>query len=291
MARVRPPARSSSRSTSARRRSGCAGSTSGPARRRSRSSTATRHGPVADGAGHLRWDWARLVAEMDAGWPPAVGAGPGGVDRRRHVGRRLRAARRATASWWRRRSRTGTTAPRATRDVVDRGRRAGGLYATHGRPAPGVQHDLPGGGPRPRRAGPGPPPGAAARAAGPPPHRGGRWPSARARGRPALVDITAGDWSAELAAAAGLDPALLPPIAAAGHARPGRGAASRSTWSAATTPRRPWWPWARPGPQRVRVGGDLAARRPRAAPRPTSARRRGPATSPTRSGPWAASGS
>jgi rhamnulokinase len=34
------------------------------------------HGPVTDGAGHLRWDWARLVSEMERGLGEAVEAGP-----------------------------------------------------------------------------------------------------------------------------------------------------------------------------------------------------------------------
>lgn len=34
------------------------------------------HQPVRDGAGHLRWDWARLVAEMERGLDLALAAGP-----------------------------------------------------------------------------------------------------------------------------------------------------------------------------------------------------------------------
>ena len=30
------------------------------------------HGPVADGSGRLRWDWDRLVAEMDRGLAAAL---------------------------------------------------------------------------------------------------------------------------------------------------------------------------------------------------------------------------
>ena len=34
------------------------------------------HGPVADGRGRLRWDWDRLVAEMERGLVAALDAGP-----------------------------------------------------------------------------------------------------------------------------------------------------------------------------------------------------------------------
>jgi rhamnulokinase len=34
------------------------------------------HGPVADADGHLRWDWPRLIAEMEAGLEKALDRGP-----------------------------------------------------------------------------------------------------------------------------------------------------------------------------------------------------------------------
>jgi rhamnulokinase len=34
------------------------------------------HGPVTDGRGHLRWDWARLVSEMEKGLAAALERGP-----------------------------------------------------------------------------------------------------------------------------------------------------------------------------------------------------------------------
>ena len=69
------------------------------------------HGPVPDRRGHLRWDWARLVAEMEKGLAAGRRAGAGGVDRRGHLGRGLRAARPPGRPRGARRSRTGTTAP------------------------------------------------------------------------------------------------------------------------------------------------------------------------------------
>ena len=87
--------RRSSPSTSARPRSGCAGSSSASGRTGRRSSTATPTSPVPTAAGTCAGTGPRLVAEMDEGPGGRARAGAGRVDRRRHVGRRLRAARRA----------------------------------------------------------------------------------------------------------------------------------------------------------------------------------------------------
>ena len=188
----------------------------GPGRRPSTSSTATPTSPVRDGGGHLRWDWARLVAEMRArAWPPlgrgrsaSIGVDTWGVDYglldadgellappysyRDRPHRRLRAT-------------SSTAIGEAARSTRTTGIQ---LHA--------VQHDLPAGGPRPRRARPGPPPADAARAARPPPDRRGPRPSGRAPAPPALVDLATGDWSPSCSTPIGVDPALLPPIAAAG---------------------------------------------------------------------------
>ena len=221
------------------------------------------HGPVTDGAGHLRWDWARLVAEMDAGLAAAVARGPvasigvdtWGVDYGLLDDRGELVA--PPFSY-----RDDRTAGYAT--VVAAAGGPAALYATTGVQLQAFNtifqvaaHD--------------------------------RSELARARhlvllpellvhhltgailaertsaGTTGLVDITAGDWSADLAAAAGLDPALLPPIAAAGERA---GAVARDPGPPGRRPRHRLGRGGhgrRSRPARgVRVGGDLAARRPRA---------------------------
>ena len=173
------------------------------------------HGPVADGAGHLRWDWDRLVAEMDAGLAAAAARGPVasiGVDTWGVDYGLLDARGELVAPPFS--YRDDRTAGYATMVAAAGGPAA--LYA-----ATGVQlqefntifqvavHDR----------------GELARAR----HlvllpellvhhlTGAILAERTSAGTTGLVDITAGDWSADLAAAAGLDPALLPPIAAAGE--------------------------------------------------------------------------
>ncbi len=173
------------------------------------------HGPVADGAGHLRWDWDRLVAEMDAGLAAAAARGPVasiGVDTWGVDYGLLDARGELVAPPFS--YRDDRTAGYAT--VVAAAGGPAHLYA-----ATGVQlqefntifqvavHDR----------------GELARAR----HlvllpellvhhlTGAILAERTSAGTTGLVDITAGDWSADLAAAAGLDPALLPPIAAAGE--------------------------------------------------------------------------
>jgi rhamnulokinase len=172
------------------------------------------HGPVPDGRGHLRWDWDRLVAEMERGLAAAVARGPlasigvdtWGVDYGLLDGQRALVAppfsyRDGRTSGW-----------PAVADAL------GGAAALYAATGVGLQafntifqvaaHD--------------------------------RDELSRARhllmlpellvhhltgtivgeptsaGTTGLVDIASGAWSAELAAAVGLDPGVLPPLAAAG---------------------------------------------------------------------------
>ena len=173
------------------------------------------HGPVTDGAGHLRWDWDRLVAEMDAGLVAAAARGPvasigvdtWGVD----YGLLDDRGELVAPPFSYRDDRTAGYAKMVAA--------AGGPAALYA--ATGVQlqefntifqvavHDR----------------GELARAR----HlvllpellvhhlTGAILAERTSAGTTGLVDITAGDWSADLAGAAGLDPALLPPIAAAGE--------------------------------------------------------------------------
>ena len=173
------------------------------------------HGPVADGAGHLRWDWDRLVAEMDAGLAAATARGPVasiGVDTWGVDYGLLDERGELVAPPFS--YRDDRTAGYAT--VVAAAGGPAALYATTGVQLQAFNtifqvaaHD--------RRE--------LARAR----HlvllpellvhhlTGAILAERTSAGTTGLVDITAGDWSADLAAAAGLDPALLPPIAAAGE--------------------------------------------------------------------------
>jgi len=173
------------------------------------------HGPVTDGAGHLRWDWDRLVAEMDAGLAAAAARGPvasigvdtWGVD----YGLLDDRGELVAPPFSYRDHRTAGYA-----SVVAAAGGPAALYATTGVQLQAFNtifqvaaHDR----------------GELARAR----HlvllpellvhhlTGAILAERTSAGTTGLVDITAGDWSADLAAAAGLDPALLPPIAAAGE--------------------------------------------------------------------------
>jgi rhamnulokinase len=172
------------------------------------------HGPVPDGRGHLRWDWDRLVAEMERGLALAVERGPvasigvdtWGVDYGLLDGRGDLVA-----------------PPFSYRDVRTEGYRAvvdrvGGEEALYARTGVQLQpfntlfqvaaHD------RDELA--------RARHLVMLPellvhHLTGEVVAERtSAGTTALVDITSGTWSEPLAEAAGLDPGLLPRIAAAG---------------------------------------------------------------------------
>jgi rhamnulokinase len=173
------------------------------------------HRPVADGAGHLRWDWDRLVAEMDAGLAAAVARGPvasigvdtWGVD----YGLLDERGELVAPPFSYRDDRTA-----GYDQVVDAVGGPAALYATTGVQLQAFNTIFQ----------------VAA-------HDGGELARARhlvllpellvhhltgailaerpSAGTTGLVDITTGDWSADLAAAVGLDPVLLPPIAAAGE--------------------------------------------------------------------------
>ena len=246
------------------------------------------HGPVADGAGHLRWDWGRLVAEMDAGLAAAVARGPvasigvdtWGVD----YGLLDERGELVAPPFSYRDDRTAGYA-----SVVAAAGGPAALYATTGsssrrstrssrwQPTTGASW-------------PGPPPGAAARAAGPPPHGGGpgraherrhdrpRRHHRRATGRPTSPRPRASTRpccprSPRPASGPGRGADPGPPGRRPRH-RLGRGGHGRA-----------------PGPYAafVSAGTWLLVGREQGAS--TSARRHGPATSPTRSVPWAASGS
>ena len=112
------------------------------------------HHPVADPSGTLRWDWDRLVAEMERGLELARARGPLasiGIDtwaRRLRPARRLRRARRSAG-----------LVPRPAHRRVPRGRRADRRAAAvrDRRPAADAdQHDLPGRRPRSSGARPAP---------------------------------------------------------------------------------------------------------------------------------------
>jgi rhamnulokinase len=171
------------------------------------------HGPVPDEAGRLRWDWPRLVAEMEYGLSRALESGPlasigidtwgvdyGLVDDRNEL---------VAAPFSYRDKRTD-----GYRNIVDRIGEAS-LYATTGIQLQPFNtlfqlavHD------RGEMA--------RARAVVMLPellahHLTGVVSAERTSvGTTALVDITTGDWSEDLCAAIDLDPALLPPIAPAG---------------------------------------------------------------------------
>ena len=127
------------------------------------------HAPVADPAGVLRWDWARLVAETEKGLAAALEPGPLasiGVDTWGVDYGLLDAHGDLVAP-------AGVVPGRPDRGLRRRGRPAGRARRPLRRdrgPAPAVQHGLPGGGARPARARPGAPPGHAARAGRAPPH-------------------------------------------------------------------------------------------------------------------------
>jgi rhamnulokinase len=172
------------------------------------------HRPMPDGRGHLRWDWDRLVAEMERGLAAAVAAGPLasiGVDTW-GVDYGLLDARGSLVappfSY-----RDGRTAGWPA--VVDALGGAAALYAATGvalqafntifQVAAHDRDEL-------ARAG----------------HllmlpellvhhlTGTITGEPSSAGTTGLVDIAAGTWSADLAAAVGLSPAMLPPLAAAG---------------------------------------------------------------------------
>jgi rhamnulokinase len=173
------------------------------------------HGPVPDGRGHLRWDWSRLVPEMEAGLAAAlergslasIGVDTWGVDYGLLDGRGDLVA--PPFSY-----RDGRTDGYAT--VVAA---AGGAEALYARTGVQLQafntifqvaaHD------RDELA--------RARHLVLLPellvhHLTGEIVAERtSAGTSGLVDIASGTWSATLAAAAGLDPVLLPPIAVAGR--------------------------------------------------------------------------
>ncbi len=172
------------------------------------------HGPVPDGHGHLRWDWPRLVAEMEAGLATALARGPlasigvdtWGVD----YGLLDRRGELVGPPFSYRDSRTDGYAA-----VVDAAGGARALYATTGvqlqafntifQVAAHDRDEL-----------------ARARHLLVLPellvhHLTGEIVAERtSAGTTGLVDIAAGAWSADLAAVAGLDPTVLAPIAAAG---------------------------------------------------------------------------
>ena len=172
------------------------------------------HGPVADGRGRLRWDWDRLVAEMDRGLAAALDHGPvasigadtWGVD----YGLLDRRGELVAPPVSYRDARTDDV----HREVVDR-IGAERLYRTTGiqlqpfntlfQIAADERDQL-----------------AAARHLLMLPellvhHLTGEITAERtSAGTTALVDIATGDWSAELADAVGLDTRLLAPIAPAG---------------------------------------------------------------------------
>jgi rhamnulokinase len=172
------------------------------------------HGPVPDGRGHLRWDWDRLVAEMERGLTAAVAQGPlasigvdtWGVDYGLLDGRGSLVA--PPFSY-----RDDRTAGYAA--VVEAVGGAVALYAATGVALQAFNtifqvaaHD----------------PDELARAR----HlvllpellvhhlTGAIVGERTSAGTTGLVDIGAGDWSADLAAAVGLDRAVLPPLAGAG---------------------------------------------------------------------------
>lgn len=176
------------------------------------------HGPVPDGLGHLRWDWSRLVAEMEAGLAAACEAGPvasigvdtWGVD----YGLLDRHGALVAPPFSYRDGRTDGDRTDGYRAVVDRvGERA--LYERTGiqlqpfntlfQVAAHDRDEL-----------------ARARHLVMLPellvhHLTGEVVAERtSAGTTALVDVGTGGWAADLASAAGLDPALLPAIAPAG---------------------------------------------------------------------------
>jgi len=172
------------------------------------------HAPVADAAGRLRWDWSRLVAEMEKGLAVALEAGPvasigldtWGVDYGLVDGRRELVA--PPVSY--RDHRTD-----GYRSVVERLGGAGALYAVTGvqlqpfntvfQVAAHDRDDL-----------------ARARRLLMLPellvlHLTGEAVGERtSAGTTGLMDIRSGEWSAAVAEAVGLDHTVLPPILAAG---------------------------------------------------------------------------
>jgi rhamnulokinase len=172
-----------------------------------------RHQPVRDGAGHLRWDWARLVDQMRRGLALAVDRGPVasiGVDTWGVDYGLLDARGELVAPPFSYRD-GRTDGYRAVVDRVGEER----LYATTGIQLLPINtlfqlaaHD----------------PAELARAR----HllllpellvhhlTGEVWAERTSAATTALVDLATGDWSPELLAAAGVDAGLLPPIAAAG---------------------------------------------------------------------------
>ncbi len=172
------------------------------------------HGPIADGSGHLRWDWARLVAEMETGLSAAldrgavasIGIDTWGVD----YGLLDHRGWLVAPPFSYRDDRTS-----GYETVVDRTGGPEALYALTGLQLQPFNtlfqvaaHDR----------------GELARAR----HllmlpellvhhlTGEVVGEPASAGTTALVDITTSEWSDELAAVAGLDPATLPPIRPAG---------------------------------------------------------------------------
>ena len=193
----------------------------------------TAHAPRRDSSGVLRWEWDRLLAELDAGLERAADDGPGRVHRDRHVGRRLRPAR---------------CTPRAGRATRLVSRRAHGLVPRGGRAdrrtlgstsSPGCSSS------RSTRS-------SSSRPTIPPSSRaahvvmlpelvvahltGEVVAETTSAGTTGLLDLATGNWSDELCDAIAL-PALLPRSAPPGRAS-ARGVASPCTSWVATT-RRP----------------------------------------------------
>ena len=231
------------------------------------------HAPRARRHGALRWDWDRLVAEVERGLERRA---RGRARSRRSASTRgasTTACSTTAASWSSRRSRYRDAAHRRLpHPCVERDRRRAGFYELTG-----LQLC------RSTRSSSSPRTTASSSRA---PRHLVMLPellvhhltgvvTARAHERrapPGCSTCTTGDWSAELADAVGVARSLLAPAATGGHAGRAAGGGSRCTSSAATTPRRRSSPAARHG-RAVRRHRHLAARRSRAGPRPT--RRRG----------------
>ncbi len=152
------------------------------------------HGPDVRGDGSVRWDWSGSSTNVERGLDGALAPRTARVDRHRHLGRRLRAARRgrraALAPHCYREpahARTGAT----SRDRIGEAR----AVPTHRHPADADQHDLPARRARPRRAG-----ACATRLLMLPElvvHEltGDRRGERTSAGTTALVDLATGDWS------------------------------------------------------------------------------------------------
>ena len=214
----------------------------------------------------LRWDWDRIVAEVETGLEHGLADRAGGLDRGRWLGCRLRAGRcrgelvapsllvpgRADCRYGRR---------PPTRIGVDQ------LYEVTGIQIMGINtifqlacHDR-------GRAAAGGAGAAPPRPHGSPPHRVRAAPSAPTPRPPALMDARTGDWARDLSGTCRWSPRSSRRSYPPGH-WPGRGRASRSTsWAATTPPRRSW---ECPEPARARSSSrrDLGAGRASSGPTP-----------------------